>query len=87
MVTDCTGRMSRKRVSVYSGQAAIDPYALAICGTVDWNQPIFPYKFDGNEDLGIDDRDSAPGMPKSVVVDSRFDWEQDRPPGISSATR
>ncbi|MGZ4788146.1 MAG: glycogen debranching protein GlgX [Terriglobales bacterium] len=61
----------------------IDPYAQAICGFVDWKQPIFPYQFGGDDaDLKIDDRDSGPGMPKSVVVNPYFDWEQDRAPRI-----
>jgi isoamylase len=58
----------------------IDPYAQAICGRVDWQQPVFPYPF-GQEDadLLMDERDSAPGLPKCVVVNPYFDWEQDRP--------
>src|SRR5581483_329878 len=61
----------------------IDPYAQAVCGEVDWKQPIFPYAFGGDDaDLKIDDRDSGPGMPKSVVVNPYFDWEQDRAPRI-----
>ena len=59
----------------------IDPYAQAIKGRVDWNGPIFPYHPDGPDaDLHIDERDSGPGMPKSVVVNPYFDWEQDRLP-------
>src|SRR4051812_43429708 len=59
----------------------IDPYAQAIKGRVNWNEPIFPYKFGGDDaDLSLDDRDSGPGMPKSVVVNPYFDWEQDRSP-------
>lgn len=59
----------------------IDPYATAIAGKVDWKAPIFPYE-PGNphEDLKPDYRDSAAGMPKSVVVSPFFNWEQDRPP-------
>ena len=30
-----------------------------------------------------DDRDSAPHVPRSVVVDDRFDWADDRPPSVS----
>ncbi|HJX00943.1 MAG TPA: glycogen debranching protein GlgX [Terriglobales bacterium] len=59
----------------------IDPYAQAIKGRVNWNEPIFPYKFGGDDaDLSLDDRDSGPGMPKSIVVNPYFDWEQDRLP-------
>ncbi len=59
----------------------IDPYAQAITGQVDWEQPIFPYEFgEPNGDLVMDEHDSGPGMPKSVVVNPYFDWEQDRLP-------
>ena len=61
----------------------IDPYARAIDGHIDWQKPIFPYRFGGdNADLHIDRRDSAAGMPKSIVVNPFFDWEQDRAPRI-----
>ncbi|MGA2596160.1 MAG: glycogen debranching protein GlgX [Bryobacteraceae bacterium] len=61
----------------------IDPYATAITGQVDWSQPIFPYQLGGpDEDLAMDDRDDAAGMPKCVVRSPYFDWEQDRPPKI-----
>jgi isoamylase len=62
----------------------VDPYAKATWGEVDWSQPVLGYKLDaaGDEqaDLTIDQRDSAPGVPKSVIVDDRFDWGDDRPP-------
>ncbi len=59
----------------------IDPYARAISGLVDWDHPIFPYKLDSPEhDLAIDQSDSGPGMPKAIVVNPYFDWEQDRFP-------
>ena len=61
----------------------IDPYATAIMGNVDWSQPIFPYRLgDPQEDLAMDDRDDAAGMPKCVVASPYFDWEQDRPPKV-----
>ncbi len=62
----------------------IDPYAKAICGEVNWDEPVFGYKL-GNPDgdLVKDDRDSAPGVPKSVVTSSHFDWENDRPPSTA----
>ena len=56
-----------------------DPYAQAISGKTDWSQPIFGYQFGGEDaDLHRDDRDSAAGVPKCVVVNPYFDWEQDR---------
>jgi glycogen operon protein len=61
----------------------VDPYAQAITGRVDWNEAIFPYKLGGEDaDLQADTRDSAPGVPKSVVINPYFDWDQDRSPRI-----
>ncbi len=60
----------------------LDPYAKAIEGDVDWEGPVLPYVADGtpDADLELDEEDSASSMPKCVVVDTDFDWEQDRPP-------
>jgi glycogen operon protein len=57
----------------------LDPYAKAIDRTITWNDSLFGYGI-GNEqqDLQIDDRDSGPIAPKSVVVETFFDWEGDR---------
>jgi isoamylase len=58
----------------------IDPYARALTGDIDWDSSLFPYPM-GGDDLQRDDADSAPHMPKSIVVDNAFDWEGDRPLG------
>ena len=59
----------------------LDPYAKAISGTVDWDDAVFPYKIgDPAEDMAFDSTDSAPHIPKSVVVDTAFTWGDDRPP-------
>ena len=58
----------------------MDPYAKAISGDVDWKAPIFPYNVRSGNDMERDDQDSAAGVPKSIVVQSRFDWEDDCPP-------
>jgi isoamylase len=55
----------------------VDPYAKALWGEIDWRAPVLGYKA-GDDDLSFDDRDSAAGMPKSVVVSDAFDWEGDR---------
>ncbi len=55
----------------------VDPYAEAISGVVDWKQPIFPYPVESGNDMERDDRDSAAGVPKSIVVGHDFDWEGD----------
>jgi len=59
----------------------LDPYAKAISGTIKWDDSLYGYTIgDPNEDLSFDERDSAGGMPKSVVVDSAFTWGDDRKP-------
>jgi isoamylase len=55
----------------------LDPYAKAIDGQIDWDQACFGYDFKTKE---RNDDDSAPHMPKSVVVSPYFDWGVDRPP-------
>ncbi len=58
----------------------VDPYAKAVTGEVDWKAPIFPYDVTSGDDTKRDDQDSAAGVPKSVVIDARYDWEGDCPP-------
>jgi glycogen operon protein len=60
----------------------IDPYAKAIEGGVDWEAantlPYVPEPEDpDNADLEPDDEDSAPAIPKCLVIDERFDWQGD----------
>ena len=57
----------------------LDPYARAIEGEVRWDDTVFGYRV-GADDLTLDDRDSAPAVPRSVVVDTAFTWGDDRPP-------
>jgi glycogen operon protein len=59
----------------------IDPYAKAISGTVQWHNSLFGYQI-GKDDLSFNPADSAPYIPKGVVVDDRFDWDGDRAPKI-----
>ena len=58
----------------------VDPYAKSISGDIEWNDAVFPYPL-GGDDLQRDERDSAPYVPKSVVIEDRFDWGDDRAPG------
>jgi glycogen operon protein len=58
----------------------IDPYAKAIDGAVDWDAAnALPYapSLDADADLELDEEDSAIAIPKSVVIDPSFDWEDD----------
>ncbi|HEY2405699.1 MAG TPA: glycogen debranching protein GlgX [Polyangiaceae bacterium] len=61
----------------------IDPYAKAIAGRVQCPDEVFGYTIgDGNVDLTFDGRDSAPFVPKSLVVENAFSWGDDRPPNV-----
>jgi isoamylase len=58
----------------------LDPYARALDGTIKWSDALFGYQVGHAEgDLVADTRDSAIGIPKSVVVDTAFTWGTDRP--------
>jgi len=66
-----------------SSKLLLDPYAKAIAGQVSWADEMFGYVIgDKKEDLSQDFRDDAWGVPKSVVIDTAFDWQDDRKPGI-----
>jgi isoamylase len=54
----------------------LDPYARAVCGDIQWGPALFPYPL-GGDDRQRDDTDSAPHVPKGIVVDDPFDWEGD----------
>jgi isoamylase len=57
----------------------IDPYAKAIAGRIDWNDSLFGYEMGSQEeDTSFSELDSAPHIPKAVVIDDRFNWEGDR---------
>jgi isoamylase len=55
----------------------LDPYARAHIGALAWNAAVFGYRM-GEDDTTFDERDSAPFMPKSVVVDPGFDWKREK---------
>jgi glycogen operon protein len=59
----------------------LDPYAKAIDGEVTWDQAVFPYRFDDPAG-GPEGTDSAPFVPRSIVINPFFDWSDDRPPRI-----
>jgi isoamylase len=61
----------------------LDPYARQIVGPLRWSDAHFGYRLGSSKaDLSFDRRDSAPGMPKCVVVDPAFTWGDDRSPRI-----
>src|SRR6056297_146670 len=56
----------------------LDPYAKAVEGEVTWNEAVFSYHLKGNEN-DISELDSSAFVPKSIVINPFFDWENDRP--------
>src|SRR5213596_2108365 len=66
-----------------SSKLLLDPYAKAIAGEVIWADEMFGYAVsDKKEDLTQDFRDDAWSVPKSVVIDTGFDWQGDRRPSV-----
>jgi isoamylase len=61
----------------------LDPYARKLVGQFRWSDALFSYRVHSNRlDLSIDRRDSAPAMPKCVVIDEAFDWSHDTRPNV-----
>ena len=55
----------------------IDPYAKHLTGHPKWNDALFGYKTGHKDkDQSFDKTDSAPYMPRSVVVDPAQSWEE-----------
>ncbi|MGH8284061.1 MAG: glycogen debranching protein GlgX [Gammaproteobacteria bacterium] len=59
----------------------LDPYARALTGKVRWSDANFGYRVDSPRgDLSFDRRDSARAVPKCIVVDPAFTWDDTRRP-------
>jgi isoamylase len=56
----------------------LDPYAKAVDGDVQWHPALYGYQMD--DPSRMSEINSAPYMPKGVVVNPYFDWGNDRPP-------
>ena len=57
----------------------IDPYAKAVDGEIGFGEEIFGYCWeDPDEDISFSELDGAHLVPKAIVVDEYFDWEDDR---------
>ncbi|MEV7005903.1 glycogen debranching protein GlgX [Streptosporangium sp. NPDC051022] len=56
----------------------LDPYAKAVEGDVRWDEAVYGYRF-GQPD-SRNDADSAPFVPRSIVINPFFGWGHDRPP-------
>ncbi|WP_265501546.1 glycogen debranching protein GlgX [Paracoccus beibuensis] len=58
----------------------VDPYAKQLTGKPAAHDALYGYRAGhADEDLSFDRRDSAHYVPKSVVVDPAFTWNDDRP--------
>ena len=58
----------------------LDPYARAISGPIPWHPSLCDHR-PGEPDVA-DPSDSAPHLPRSVVVSAGFDWQGDTAPRI-----
>jgi glycogen operon protein len=59
----------------------VDPYAKALLGQVVWNDATRGYaRGTPDADLTLEPHDSAPFVPRSLVIDDRFAWDTDAPP-------
>ena len=56
----------------------LDPYAKAVHGRLNWDESLFSYRWADHH--ARNNLDSAPSMPKNVVINPFFDWANDRPP-------
>ncbi len=57
----------------------LDPYAKSVQGEFALTDACFGYELGSPKlDLSRDQRDSAPDMPKCMVIDESFDWGDDR---------
>jgi glycogen operon protein len=56
----------------------LDPYGKAVDGEVRWDPALFSYQRGKPWSANTDD--SAPFMPRNIVINPYFDWADDRPP-------
>src|SRR6266496_6819839 len=69
-----------KGVRCNPSKLLLDPYARAIDGDVRWDRAVYDYDFEDPDRMS--EADSAPFVPKAVVVNPFFDWGNDRPPRV-----
>jgi isoamylase len=56
----------------------LDPYGKAVDGEVRWHEALFSYRM--RDRSALNTADSAPYMPRNVVINPDFDWGGDRAP-------
>ena len=66
----------------------VDPHARALSGKLWWSPATYGYRREHpHAGAGFDARDSAPFVPRAVVVDPAFDWRDDARPVIAPGGR
>lgn len=59
----------------------VDPYARAFVGKIDYRGPVFGSTLGPKDDGDVPDlHDDAAFVPKSMLVDTAFDWQNDSSP-------
>src|SRR5258707_766891 len=67
-----------------SAKLLLDPYARAIDRAPEWHDSMLGYRAStSSAPFRADLRNSAPAMPKCLVVDSHYDWGGDCRPEIA----
>ena len=68
----CVARSSQRKGHRFNAnKLLLDPYARLHVGSLRWNDACYGYQVGAeNTDLSFDERDSAPFVPKCVVVKS-----------------
>jgi isoamylase len=61
----------------------LDPYARAIAGDVRWHPAVYGHVV--GDPGRPDDQDSAPYVPRSLLIGEEFEWGEDRRPGRAMA--
>jgi len=74
----CTARTRRAAVTGATGEAAARPVRQGRRGQVHWHEALFSDRSGAPEATSA--RNSAPFMPRNVVINPYFDWADDRPP-------
>jgi glycogen operon protein len=65
-----------------ANKVLVDPYAKSVVRSVKWDDNLFGYTIGSKEeDLSFDQRDSAANAPLAAVIDSTFEWGDDKAPG------
>jgi isoamylase len=56
----------------------LDPYGKAVDGEVRWNPALYSYIMGRRDPAAVNTDDSAPFMPRNVVINPYFDWAGDQ---------